>query len=66
MGYKEMYQSWLDNPYFDEDTKAELRVLREMTKRLKTGSIQSWSLAIAGLRGCDRSRNEPYEHLYGP
>ena len=32
MGYKEMYQSWLDNPYFDED------------KRLKTGSIQSWSL----------------------
>ena len=37
MGYKEMYQSWLDNPYFDEDTKAEL-------KRLKTGSIQSWSL----------------------
>ncbi len=25
MGYKEMYQSWLDNPYFDEDTKAELK-----------------------------------------
>ena len=21
MGYKEMYQSWLDNPYFDEDTR---------------------------------------------
>ena len=25
MGYKEMYESWLANPYFDEATKAELK-----------------------------------------
>ena len=27
MDYKEMYQQWLDNPYFDEDTKAELKAI---------------------------------------
>ena len=25
MDYKEMYQEWLGNPYFDEATKAELK-----------------------------------------
>ena len=27
MDYKEMYQQWLDNPYFDEETKAELKAI---------------------------------------
>ena len=25
MEYLEKYREWLENPYFDEDTKAELR-----------------------------------------
>ena len=25
MGYKENYESWLNNPYFDEDTRKELQ-----------------------------------------
>ena len=25
MGYRETYESWLNNPYFDEATKAELQ-----------------------------------------
>ena len=25
MDYKEVYESWLSNPYFDEKTKEELR-----------------------------------------
>ena len=25
MDYKEVYQEWLESPYFDEETKAELR-----------------------------------------
>ena len=24
MNYKETYQEWLSNPYFDEDTKKEM------------------------------------------
>ena len=29
MEYKERYQEWLSNPYFDADTKAELEGIRE-------------------------------------
>ena len=27
MNYKETYQEWLSNPYFDEDTKKELTAI---------------------------------------
>ena len=27
MNYKETYQEWLSNPYFDEDTKRELKAI---------------------------------------
>ncbi len=27
MDYKELYKDWLENPYFDENTKAELKVV---------------------------------------
>ena len=30
MEYKERYQEWLSNPYFDADTKAELEGLKVM------------------------------------
>ena len=55
MGYKEMYQSWLDNPYFDEDTRNELKSIE--------GRAGVW---YRRFKRRDRSRNEPYEHLYGP
>ena len=29
MNYKETYQEWLSNPYFDEDTKKEINSHRE-------------------------------------
>lgn len=35
MSYREAYESWLSNPYFDEDTKEELRSIAMMRKRLK-------------------------------
>ena len=57
MGYKEMYQSWLDNPYFDEDTKAELKSIAGDDKA---------GVWYRRFKRRDRSRNEPYEHLYGP
>ena len=28
MDYKELYKEWLENPYFDENTKAESHVFR--------------------------------------
>ena len=28
MGYMESYREWLENPYFDEETKAELKAIQ--------------------------------------
>jgi phosphoglucomutase len=30
MNYKEQYQEWLSNPYFDENTKAELKEIADL------------------------------------
>mgnify|MGYP000411753701 CR=1 FL=1 len=35
MGYREIYESWLANPYFDEDTKAELKAIADDEMRSK-------------------------------
>ena len=35
MDYKEIYESWLANPYFDEATKAELLSIKEDDKEIK-------------------------------
>ena len=32
MNYKETYQEWITNPYFDEEVKAELRGIAEDEK----------------------------------
>ena len=37
MGYKETYQSWLDDPYFDEKTKEELRSISGDERKLRSG-----------------------------
>ena len=35
MGYREVYQSWLDDPYFDEKTKEELRSISGDEKEIE-------------------------------
>ena len=35
MGYREIYESWLANPYFDEDTKAELKAIADDDNEIK-------------------------------
>lgn len=35
MGYREAYESWLNNPYFDEDTKQELRNIANDEKEIE-------------------------------
>ena len=49
MNYKELYQEWVSNPYFDDATKEELGALRAMRRRWKTGSTWIWNL---GRRAC--------------
>ena len=49
MGYKEMYQSWLDNPYFDEDTKAELKSIAGDDKEIEDRFYTVNSLLISKI-----------------
>ena len=51
MGYKEMYQEWLNNPYFDEATKAELRDIAADEKEIEERFYMDLEFGTAGLRG---------------
>ena len=35
MNYKELYSQWLENPYFDEATKAELKGIADDEKEIE-------------------------------
>lgn len=50
MSYKEKYQMWLDNPYFDEKTKVELQNLKE-EKEIKDRFYKELKFGTGGLRG---------------
>ncbi len=51
MGYKKMYQEWLDNPYFDKETKAELKAIAADEKEIKERFYMDLEFGTAGLRG---------------
>ena len=51
MEYKERYQEWLSNPYFDADTKAELEGIREDDNEIKERFYMDLEFGTAGLRG---------------
>lgn len=51
MSYKEMYESWLSNPYFDEATKAELKNLEGNEKEIEDRFYRELEFGTAGLRG---------------
>ena len=51
MGYKELYQEWLSNPYFDEATKAELQAIGEDENEIKERFYADLEFGTAGLRG---------------
>jgi len=51
MDYKEIYETWLNNPYFDEDTKAELRAIADDENEIKERFYTELEFGTAGLRG---------------
>lgn len=51
MNYKELYEAWLANPYFDEDTKAELKGIAEDDNEIKERFYADLEFGTAGLRG---------------
>ena len=51
MEYKEKYQEWLSNPYFDADTKTELEGIKDDENEMKERFYQDLEFGTAGLRG---------------
>lgn len=50
MDYRERYQLWLDDPYFDEETKSELRGMTDEDE-IEDRFYQDLEFGTAGLRG---------------
>ncbi len=49
--YMKIYQEWLSNPYFDEETKAELRAIAGDENEIKERFYMDLEFGTAGLRG---------------
>ncbi len=51
MNYMELYKAWLENPYFDEATKKELKDLEGNEKEIEDRFYTELEFGTAGLRG---------------
>ena len=51
MEYRENYEEWLSNPYFDEATKEELRGIAADDNEIKERFYRELEFGTAGLRG---------------
>ena len=49
--YKEIYNQWLENPYFDETTKDELKAIKDDENEIKERFYMDLEFGTAGLRG---------------
>ena len=54
MDYRQEYEKWCNDPYFDEQTREELKAIAGDDKEIEDRRI---------ARG-DRCGNQPYEYLY--
>lgn len=51
MEYMKQYEEWLNNPYFDEETKNELRKISDDKKEIEDRFYADLEFGTAGLRG---------------
>ncbi|MBR3646036.1 MAG: phospho-sugar mutase [Lachnospiraceae bacterium] len=51
MKYKELYEEWLTNSYFDEGTKEELKAIADNEKEIEERFYMDLEFGTAGLRG---------------
>ena len=51
MGYKEKYKEWLQNPFFDEETKEDLKKIENDEKEIEDRFYKDLEFGTAGLRG---------------
>ncbi len=51
MDYMKRYEEWLNNPFFDEETKEELRQIKDDKEEIQDRFYQDLKFGTAGLRG---------------
>lgn len=51
MDYIKKYNSWLENPYYDEDTKKELLKIRGNEREIEDRFYRDLEFGTGGLRG---------------
>jgi phosphoglucomutase len=51
MEYKKRYEEWIANPYFDEETRAELVALKDNDNEIKERFYKDLEFGTGGLRG---------------
>lgn len=51
MDYRELYRQWLENPYFDDETKKELKAIADDEKEIEDRFYKELEFGTAGLRG---------------
>lgn len=51
MEYIKSYKEWLDNPYFDEETKKELLSIENNEKEIEDRFYKNLEFGTGGLRG---------------
>ena len=51
MSYKEIYEKWCTDPYFDEETKAELKAIAGDEKEIEDRFYRQLEFGTGGLRG---------------
>ena len=51
MEYRERYEEWMNNPYFDEATREELKKIADDDNEIKERFYKDLEFGTAGLRG---------------
>ena len=51
MDYRQEYEKWCNDPYFDEQTKAELKAIAGDDKEIEDRFYRTLEFGTAGLRG---------------
>ena len=51
MNYKNLYEEWLSNPYFDKETKDELKGIAGDDNEIKERFYRDLEFGTEGLRG---------------
>lgn len=51
MDYMKVYEEWLNNEYFDEETREELRSIKDNPKEIEDRFYRNLEFGTAGLRG---------------